>query len=114
MTNLPKVPAIGLSDGDPEFETMWIRGIPHRREKIHELEKMVGGTIVDHPVMLANLDAIYHSHLKMNKKPPQVIEDKQTHERFLPVRAQIPGGVDGLPITTIIYFKITMRQVVVA
>ncbi len=69
----------------------------------------MGGTIVEDELVLANLDHIYHSHLKTHGKPPDLIEDPQTHVRFVIVVCNItnkPHGFDGPHIATNIYFKL--------
>jgi len=108
MSRSPKVPDLPSTGENPEFEVVVIRGVPHRREKILELEKDIGTVIIDE-IMLANLDSIYFTHTRRTGKRPQMIEDEHTHDKFMVVTCSIPNtplGVLGPQIETNLYFRL--------
>ena len=91
-------------DGDPQYDKITIRNIPHNRDYIKEIERSIGGTVVtdDNPLVLRNLDAIFKKYTaEHNGKIPGIIEDAQTHQRFKVVKCTIPASP--LNLTTYIY-----------
>jgi hypothetical protein len=107
-----KFPEIGTSDGDPQFDQIVIRGIPHREEVIRDMEKSVGGQIITDEIELFGLDKIMGAYISQNGHIPEMIEDTQTHRRYIPVRCELEGGEPFVPIVTFIYFHIPIRMVI--
>ena len=99
---------VPLSDGDPQFGFIMIRGVPHRVEAIRDLEQQVGGTIVRDEAVLANLDKIVQNYITRNKKFPELVQDSLTRDRFVPVRVSIPTAMEGVPMNMTIYLMLPL------
>ena len=107
-----KFPEIGTSDGEPQFDQIVIRGVPHREEVIRDMEKSVGGQVVTDEFEIMGLDKILEEYATQHGHLPEVIEDTQTHYRYLPVKCELEGGEPFVPIVTFIYFHIPIRMVI--